>query len=580
MPLVNDSCPSLRIASTCVLLMTLAACGGGGSGSTSTAGTGSGGGGIAVGSLNGLSNPGCLYSYSLTAAPTLTGNDPQLSSQWHLNNTGPSQSGGVAGEDVRAITAWSTTRGGGNTVAVVDDAIELLHTDLAPNIVAGSFDYRPASFGGQFPLPCTVQDDHGTAVAGIIAARDNNQTGGAGVAPRSSLMGFNALATNTDADISDALTRQASVVGVYNNSWGSPDTGRLSAAPTTFVNAITRGLSVGRGGRGAVYVFPAGNGGCGINEINCVSDNSNFDGYTNLNGVITACAVDSSGLRPNYGETGANVLVCGPSSSTRVLSTIGTTGVQSSFRSGPQGFTGTSASTPIVAGVASLVLSANPNLTWRDVRIILARSARKNNRTDGGWALPTFNLARTDLEYNPQYGFGVVDATAAVLQATTWTSVGGSSALKSCGPFAQSTSAPIPSVVFGSLGLYPAVINRNSPVPDLIQSVSVPSSCAVSQIEFIEVRVTITHDYSGDLRIALVSPAGLVSQLATDRACAFLDGGVQTPTSCGDYNDWRFGSVRHLDESAIGSWQLRVLDAVQDPDNGVLNSWSITFYGR
>jgi subtilisin family serine protease/subtilisin-like proprotein convertase family protein len=557
----------------------LAACGGGGSGSTSSAGTGSGGGGIAVGSLNGLSNPGCLYSYSLTAAPALTGNDPQLSSQWHLNNTGPSQSGGVAGEDVRAFAAWPTTRGSGTTVAVVDDAVEVLHADLAPNIVAGSFDYRPASFGGQFPLPCTVQDDHGTAVAGIIAARDNNQTGGAGVAPRAALIGLNALATNADADIADALTRQAAVVGIYNNSWGSPDSGGfLGVLPSnTFFAAIKSGTSSARGGRGAVYVFPGGNGrraevGSGTGYF--VEENSNFDPYVNRNEVIAVCAVDSNGVQAGYSEQGANILLCGHSSSTSVLSTIGTTGVLSSFRSGSSGFTGTSASTPVVAGVAALVLARNPSLTWRDVRLILAQSARKNDPTDPEWtANPAFAPAGVNLRYNPKYGFGVADADAAVRLAGSWVSVGGTSAMRSCGPF-SGAGVSIPDATR---------VGANTPtIPGAVvsSSIAVPNSCNVQSIEFVEITVSTSHPYAGDLQIVLSSPNGLDSLLANDRACAQQGANNSLLIEdCGNYANWQFGSVRHLGEDARGSWTLRLQDR-GFRDQGSLSGWSITFYGR
>ena len=70
----------------------------------------------------------------------------------------------------------------------------------------------------------------------------------------------------------------------------------------------------------------------------------------------------------------------------------------------------------MVSGVAALVLQANPNLTWRDVRAILAGTARKNDPTDGGWS--TNNAG---YHINDNYGFGVVDASAAVTAAKTWT---------------------------------------------------------------------------------------------------------------------------------------------------------------
>ena len=389
-----------------LVAVTLYGCGGGGSGTT-------GGGGVVTPLPTGLPDQtGCVFQYGLTAWPALSGVDPLLGQQWHLNNTG--QTGGTAGEDVRAVTAWATTRGLGVRIAVVDDAIEVLHQDLEPNVVAGgSFSYRTASLGSAYPLPCAADDDHGTAVAGVAAARDGNAIGVSGVAPRASLVGYSALATRFDADIADALSRGLADNGVYNNSWGSPDDGMVNPAEATFRNAIEAGLANGRGGKGAIYVFPAGNGGCYALDSagQCYTESSGLDGYVNHRGVIPVCAVDHRGRWPIYGEPGANLLVCAPSSDDNDAVNITTAGLRSTFRSD---FNGTSASTPMVSGVVALMLSINPNLTWRDVRLILAQTARRNDATDTEWVASAFGPA-----FSHKYGFGVVDANAAVTARPT-----------------------------------------------------------------------------------------------------------------------------------------------------------------
>lgn len=490
------------VAPATLALVILAGCGGGGSSSSSSSG------GATV-KQSGLANTGCAFSYSLTGAAALTGNDPLLANQWHLTNTG--QSGGTAGEDLRVAAAWTTTRGAGTKVAVVDDAIEVLHADLAPNVVAGeSYDYRPASLGSVYPLPCNSDDDHGTAVAGIIAARDGNQIGGAGVAPRTSLIGYNALATNFDTDIADALTRRNASVGIFHNSWGSPDDGKLHPAEASFENAINSGITSGRAGRGSIFVFPAGNGLCYATNPSgaCIDDDSNLDGYVNKRGVISVCAVDHQGKQPVYGESGANVLVCGPTSnltSTRaLLGGITTTGLQNQYRND---FSGTSASAPMVSGVVSLMLSANPNLTWRDVRLILARTARRNDATDPGWN------NTSGLWHNPKYGFGVANAQAAVASAATWSSVGGSTSLQSCGPFSRTPNLAIPEAASATVA---------GPVVQDTVNIS-GASCPITRIEFVEVTFSATHGYSGDLRISLTSPTNTVSQLVNNRICGDRD---------------------------------------------------------
>jgi proprotein convertase subtilisin/kexin type 2 len=492
----------------------------------------------------------CSLSYTLTASPLLDGADPLLGQQWHLTNTG--QAGGTAGEDLRVAGAWMTTRGAGARVAVIDDSIEVLHPDLRPNLVDGaSLSYRSGNVGSVWPVPCSADESHGTAVAGLVAARDGNARGGAGVAPRAALVAYDALASGLDVDVADALTRSADANLIYHNSWGAPDNGALHASGAVFDAAIQTGLATGRAGRGSVYVFSAGNGGCYARRRPsgaCMDDNSNFDGYVNGRGIIAVCAVDGNGRRPTYGEPGANLTVCAPSSGAGNAG-VTTTALQGGYRTD---FTGTSAAAPMVSGVVALMLSANPSLTWRDVRLILAGTARQNDPTDADWAPLAYGY-----RFNHKYGFGVADAQAAVAAAASWVSLGGSATQRSCGPYSRSPGLAIQDPLSGV---------TPQPVTDAIAV----TGCAITQIEWVELRLTAPHAYSGDLRLRLTSPNGLVSRLADARAC---DGG------CGSYADWRFGSARHLGEPANGSWTLEVADMIP-VDIGTLQNWSITFHGR
>jgi len=507
------------------------------------------GSGSSVAGTSVRAGPNCTLQYTLTDSPLLAGADPLRSRQWHLENTG--QTGGLVGEDLRAIPAWAVTRGEGARIAVIDDAVEVVHADLRPNVVDGqSYSYRASQRGSAYPVPCTAADAHGTAVAGLAVARDGNATGGAGVAPRASRGADDALSSGTDGDVADALTRASDVNHIYHNSWGSPDDRALHRADPAFDAAIDAGLAGGRGGLGSVFVFSAGNGGCdALRRANgtCFDDDSNYDGYVNRRGVIAVCAVDDAGRRPAYGEPGANLTVCAPSSGTRA-SGITTTALQGGYRAD---FSGTSASAPMVSGVVALMLSANPRLSWRDVQLILAKTARQNDPADTDWT-QAFGL-----RFNHKYGFGVADAQAAVAAARSWASVGGSADQRVCGPYASSVGRalrdPVPA---GGL----------QPVSDTV----VIAGCPIERIEWVEVRFTAPHAYPGDLRVRLRSPAGLVSRLADARPC---------PGGCGRYEDWRFGSMRHLDEPADGAWTLEATDMVAD-DTGTFAGWSITLYGR
>jgi proprotein convertase subtilisin/kexin type 2 len=506
-----------------------------------------------------------VYNYSPPVAPG-SGADPLFSALWHLANTGQKPPGAntiaaKVGEDLHAVQAWAVNKGEGVKVAVIDDAIEITHNDLVQNVAPfSSFDYTRTT-PSAYPLPCVDDDTHGTSVAGIIAARDNNGTDIAGVSPRVQIAAFNALSTGSSLDIADALNRDQAVTGIYHNSWGSKDNGLLHPADNRTLEAIYRGVRYGRNGKGSIYVFPAGNGGC-IYEVDnlCVEENSNFDGYVNNPAVLTICAVDDQGRQPSYGERGANLLVCAPSSNYLNQNAITTLAIQNKTVSD---FTGTSASTPMVSGVIALMLSANNNLSWRDVRIILAQTARKNDSTDLGW------VTSSGLHFNDKYGFGVVDAFAAVNQAKTWTTVGGSNNLKVCDIGTLTVNIAIPDLQSKS-----ASFNVNCP--------------SISKIEFIEVSFTATHDYSGDLKVELISPISTISELATPRVCppslpdpppVGLAEPKPEPPPCGDYSGWNFGSVRHLNEAASGVWTLKVSDKLAQ-GSGTWKSWGMKIHGR
>jgi subtilisin-like proprotein convertase family protein len=197
------------------------------------------------------------------------------------------------------------------------------------------------------------------------------------------------------------------------------------------------------------------------------------------------------------------------------------------------------------------------------VQQALAKTARRNDPTDSEW---TFNFG---LFHNPKYGFGTVDAAAAVsyVAAPSWVSVGDSSSLVSCGPYTSSPNAPLADAT-QQAGTGNILV---TPVNDAISV----SDCAITRIEFVEVILNAAHSYGGDLRVSLTSPNGLVSTFASERICA----GASGQDNCGAYDDWQFGSVRHLDEPAGGSWTLTLADAQLD-DVGTFQNWSLRFFGR
>ena len=216
---------------------------------------------------------------------------------------------------------------------------------------------------------------------------------------------------------------------------------------------------------------------------------------------------------------------------------------------GGGGGDGSSAAAPGAAGAIALMLEANPNLGWRDVRLILAESARKNDPTDPGWTLSTTTPA---YNFNHKYGFGVIDAAAAVTLASTWTNVGTEAT------FTTALATP---------GL--AIPDNNA--TGVSHTINVAGS-GIANIEFIEITFSAAdHTYSGDLEITLTSPAGAISRLAELHGCV--------NNACTAYSGWVFGSARHLGEAANGNWTLTVKDLFLQ-DTGTFQSWRLKFYGR
>ncbi|RRN44975.1 serine protease [Lautropia dentalis] len=563
------------------------------------------------------------------------GADPQEFLQWHLKNTGSltGYAGMKSGEDLRVTGVWNQgVDGHGVRVAVIDDALLLMHEDLRANVVPGSHNYRKTANGtsdghADYPVPCTSEEAHGTSVAGVIAARNGNGVGMVGVAPHASLVGLNALVTEQEADKLDALVRDLDKNHIYSNSWGNQDWGHFFGYENASAHrdALERGLSTGRGGLGSIYVFAGGNGAD-------KGDYSLLDGYVGERGVVTVCATNAAGERAFYSERGPNLTVCAPSaeaSEGTTLPGVATTTVGTdNEEEGTKGtdlnlytdtFNGTSAAAPMVSGVVALMLQANSKLTWRDVPLILARTARKVDEENGQWKdysspIRAASNAWNTLHYSHSYGFGVANAEDAVKLARDWQSVGGSSTQKKCVVRSVSVNQPIPEAgtTFGTnrdkgqgldgtarlqLLAVTEALDYNQAVTDGISSTAeVDSTCAIRHIEHIDVKVNFTddagsgqHPSMGDLQMTLQSPLGTVSTLTVPHACQspYLkkDGTQGIVTSlCNEPGDgFQYGVRRHLEEPvANGSnrtWTLSVVDRVTG-HTGRLKDWSITFYGR
>ena len=470
---------------------------------------------------------------SLTAPFT----DPLSGCHWNLRNRG--QLGGTSGEDIRVEDVWTGgNMGAGIGVAVIDSGLHEAHPDLTENVdTARGHDYSEGMDGLLNPLL-----SHGTSVAGVIAARDNT-LGGRGVAPRATVYGYNLLVSELDANEADAMNRNLATTAVSNNSWGWPDNPGADPVSGAWEMAVDTGVTTGYGGKGIVYVWAAGNG--------APHDNSNLGGYANYYGVVAVCAVTNRGVRSTYSELGANLWVCAPSNG-------GSAGILTTYDYGRYGdsFGGTSAAAPTVSGVVALVRAANTALTWRDVKLILAGSARKNDTGNSGWRSGASKYGTTgNYSFNHEYGFGVVDAKAAVDLADGW---------ENLPPFIETE----PVEVTPNLAIPDATISGLSFRPGATVTSTVTLGTEVEFIEFVELDADFEATAFRDLKVELVSPSNTVSTLAEPWVGVVpLDG------------EFRFGSARHLGEDPAGTWTLRVTDQVPQ-DTATLRSWSLRIYGH
>ncbi len=464
-----------------------------------------------------------------------TTRDPLYVCQWHLRNHEDDDA------DINVEPVWAGgINGAGVNVAVVDDGLDHHHEDLAPNVNPSlNHDYTG---GDDVYAPF---DHHGTAVAGVIAARDNN-IGVRGVAPRATIYGYNFLGFTTVLNEVDAASRNRDITAINTNSWGFIGGPELSPTDTLWEAAVKAGAQKGYGGRGTFYIWSAGNS-------HDEGDNANLSGFTNYYATTAVCAVDDNYHRTYYSETGPSLWVCAPSHGLRV----GDRGIVTTENSNrySNSFNGTSASAPIVAGVAALLRQANPELTWRDLKLILAASARKNDKENLGWEDGAFQYGSTTERYhfNHEYGFGTVDAKAAVDLAEGWTTV---PPLESVEAVSGYLSAHVPDVPPGG-----------SPTT-ITQAMTLATDIRFT--EFVEIDLNFSHSSFRDLEIELVSPSGQVSTLV---------GPYESEDPVPLFGEFRFGSAKHLGEDPNGRWTLRVTDRIPGL-TGTFESWSIKVYGH
>lgn len=401
----------------------------------------------------------------------------------------------------------------------------------------------------------------------------------------------------------------------------------------------------GRGGLGNIYVFAAGNSNFstemaqlfGPHYAQYAIGNSNDEAETASRFATVVAALDQSGQEALYSDPGASILVSAPggkdgagapdengiptSSVIAVPDNTQPSGLayQATYDdNGTFGMNGTSAATPGVSGVIALMLQANPSLSWRDVQEILAETATKNDPTDPGWTdgtpsalggdgygftsdgalvpvdssgnydgstpLPA-GVTVTPFHINNKYGFGEVNAAAAVNLAKIWTPLQPESSLSS------------------------GVVDVNQALPDGVATgVQVPVTFTGGlHVEHVEVDLNTTGTSTvatsgvrGDIQVTLTSPNGTVSVLQAARdfqaggtdytfdatldpkngkATALSSGGVSLAVPNDNYTNWAMSSVRDWGQSAGGTWTVTVSDMDANGNTSTFDNFTLKLYG-
>ncbi|MBO7571903.1 MAG: S8 family peptidase [Bacteroidales bacterium] len=347
--------------------------------------------------------------------------------------------------DINVEPAWNITTGNGNVkVAVIDDGVED-HEDLkdANNVSRVLDGYTPSCLFGCNGHPL-LSGMHGQCCAGIIAASHNN-IGIAGVAPNSKIVPIRIMKPKylfSEKNIAKAINKAWDDLGcdILSNSWDKEVYG------DGIINAIENAITYGRNGKGCIIVASSGNW-----ETSIYYRDSNGIIYFPYiqNATIIVGAITKWGYAPYYSRRGDKLSVVAPSSSylyynydpyhSGNIRTIDREGIRG-YDNNQNGnywdcFSGTSVSCSLVSGIASLMLSVNPNLHYNEVVEIIETTSRKIHdiNNPNGYYSYTISSDHPHGAWNNEVGYGLVNAHAAVMEAyfNEYT-INGNTSVQSC----------------------------------------------------------------------------------------------------------------------------------------------------
>ena len=473
--------------------------------------------------------------------------------QWHLKTT--TINGQTVAASVNVEAGHAITQGEGVTIAVIDDGFDLAHEEFSSSgKITAAQDFQSSD---NDPSP-GFDDNHGTACAGVACA--DGRFGASGVAPKARLMPLRMPLSLNSQRLADAFVWAADHgADVISNSWGPPDGPwfrpddpqhlRSFALPDNIRLAIDYAANNGRGGKGCVILFAAGNG----------NESVDLDGYASYEKVLAVAACNDRGKRSVYSDFGDAVFCCFPSNDfgfppesrpeplTPGIWTVDRTG-RAGYNPDPDtgqtagdtelkytnGFGGTSSACPGAAGVAALVIARNPALRRQEVKEILRQACDRIDPQGGNYDAHG---------HSKKYGFGRLNAETAVR-------------------LALSTDGPATVRIEKSF---------TEPIVDFQTATVELDVTETTALAGILVSIDIEHTYIGDLVVKLIPPDAMAAQpvVLHNRK----DGRTQNLRRSYDAVVAP-GLAAYVGKSAKGTWKLEVQDE-ERIDTGMIRQFGL-----
>jgi len=535
--------------------------------------------------------------------------DTNYLQQWHLHQrlnddeVDPRSSSNCEG-------AWDLLKNYGSSdvvVGVTDDGCLLTHVDFdSPDkfkdwgYFEGSVLNSENSIGADERAMYEGGSNHGTSCAGVVAGEVDAMTT-VGAIPAARLLPIKWESSGPSLFISDsklitALNLMADKVDVVSNSWGASPSIVWEEAVIDLVRELSS--NGGRRGKGIVFLWAAGNENCPIEHTSTIDipytsgAQSRPDGslvwvgvrtsrvfrhnLTDLPGVMHIAALASTAKRSHYSNYGPGISLCAPSSNVHTyyrlvvegLGVTTTTGQNNGQITGVTDFFGgTSSATPLVAGIAALVIAANPSLTASEVISILKQTASKDLNLEGYPKTPPSSFDRdTSWDVSPVQPFengAFIDTGAEEGTWSPWFGHGKVDALEAVKEALSRLSTDSPNVFVGNA--IPDVAIPDNDEKGIIENIE----CTIDgKLADIKVTVDITHTYIGDLVITLIAPSGKNAFLH------FRQGGTtDNLKKTFDFSNTT-SLLSLLEEDVKGDWGLKVQDMAMI-DTGILKSWEL-----